>query len=407
MGHFSSIEDALDAIKQGKMVVAVDDEDRENEGDLIMAAELATTEAINFMVKYGRGLVCMPMTGDALDRLQLNQMVENNTDNHETGFTVSVDHDSTDTGISAVERATTILELINPASEPLNFRRPGHIFPLRAKDGGVLTRTGHTEAAVDLARLAGFKPAGVICEILHEDGTMARTPQLLEFAKIHGLHVITIADLITYRREREKLVRCVAEADFPTKYGFFRIRGYENLLNGEQHVALTMGDIDKNQPTLVRVHSECLTGDALGSLRCDCGQQYEAAMKMIGAEGAGILLYMHQEGRGIGLLNKLKAYALQDQGLDTVDANLALGFEEDLREYGIGAQILKDIGVTQMRLMTNNPKKIKGLEGYGIQITERVPIQMELKQENSAYLMAKKNKMEHMLSYECKDLQAQ
>ncbi|MDF3003163.1 MAG: cyclohydrolase [Bacillota bacterium] len=396
---FSTIEEAVKDIEVGKMIIAVDDPGRENEGDLIMAAEKISPEAVNFMVTHAKGLVCMPMEGKILDALGIHAMVEKNTDHHETAFTVSVDHCDTTTGISAFERAQTIQSLINEEAVAEDFKRPGHIFPLRAREGGVLKRTGHTEAAVDLAKLAGLKPAGVICEILNEDGTMARTPELMEFAAKHGIRIITVADLVAYRSSRESLVECMAETHLPTRYGVFRIRGYQNRINGEHHVALIMGEIDNGEPVLTRVHSECLTGDALGSTRCDCGEQYEAAMRQIAAEGRGILLYMRQEGRGIGLINKLKAYALQDEGMDTVEANLALGFDEDLRDYGIGAQILHDIGVRNLRLMTNNPRKIKGLEGYGLEVVERVPLQMNANPENVRYLKTKQDKLNHMLSY--------
>ncbi|RKD29551.1 bifunctional 3,4-dihydroxy-2-butanone-4-phosphate synthase/GTP cyclohydrolase II [Thermohalobacter berrensis] len=398
MGQFNTIEEAIEDIKRGKMVVVVDDEDRENEGDLVMAAEKVTPEAINFMAKYGRGLICAPMTKERLDELEIEQMVKVNSDPKETAFTVSVDSVETTTGISAHERALTIKKLIDPKATPKDFTRPGHIFPLVAKKGGVLKRAGHTEAAIDLAKLAGLYPAGVICEIMNEDGTMARVPQLMEYVKAHNLKIITIADLIAYKRKREKLVERVSEANMPTKYGDFKIIGYINKLNGEHHVALVKGDVSNGEPVLVRVHSECLTGDAFGSLRCDCGDQLADAMRKISNEGRGVLLYMRQEGRGIGLINKIKAYALQDKGMDTVEANLALGFPEDMRDYGIGAQILSDLGIKKVKLMTNNPKKLSGISGYGIEIVERVPIQVGCNDKNKGYLETKKVKMGHMIN---------
>ncbi len=397
---FNTIEEAIEDIKNGKIVVVVDDEDRENEGDLLMAAEKATPEAINFMAAYGRGLICMPMTGERLSELALNQMVSNNTDAKGTAFTVSIDAVGTTTGISAHERAMTVIRAIEDDAKPEDFQRPGHIFPLQARDGGVLKRAGHTEAAVDLARLAGLKPAGVICEIMNEDGTMARVPHLMEYVKKHDLKIITIADLIAYRRRNETLIEREGEASLPTKYGDFKLVGYREKLTGKEHVALVKGNVGNGEPVLIRVHSECLTGDVLGSLRCDCGDQLAAALTAINEEGRGILLYMRQEGRGIGLLNKIKAYELQDRGMDTVEANLALGFAPDLRDYGVGAQILEDLGVKEVRLMTNNPKKISGISGYGIEIVERVPIQMNHNERNEFYLRTKKEKMEHMLCFD-------
>jgi 3,4-dihydroxy 2-butanone 4-phosphate synthase/GTP cyclohydrolase II len=401
----ADIEAAIEDIRAGKFVIVVDDEDRENEGDLVIAAEHVTPEAINFMARYGRGLICMPVTGKRLDELQIPMMVERNTSGFGTAFTVSVEakHKVT-TGISAYDRAATVKAIIDPATRPEDLARPGHMFPLRAAEGGVLKRAGQTEAAIDLAKLAGLYPAGVICEIMSDDGTMARMPELERFSEQHGIKIISVAQLIDYRRHREKLVRKVAEAQLPTRYGDFVIYAYSSVVDKEEHVALVMGDISNGPPPLVRVHSECLTGDVLGSLRCDCGDQLRIAMEKIGKEGRGAILYMRQEGRGIGLHNKVRAYHLQDNGLDTVEANTALGFPPDKRDYGIGAQILVDLGLSQIRLMTNNPKKMVSLAGFGLEIVERVPLVSEPGPTNWHYLMTKQEKMGHMLGLEADDL---
>jgi len=395
---FITVEEAVQRIARGEQIIVVDDEDRENEGDLIFAADKVSPEAINFMARYGRGLICVALTAQRCDELELPPMVEKNTSTHGTAFTVSVEvREGTTTGISAHDRAATVAALVNPATRPDDLQRPGHMFPLRAQPGGVLKRAGHTEASVDLARMAGLTPAGVLCEVMDDDGQMARVPRLQEIAREHGLGMLTVADLIAYRMRNEKLVERVAGPALPTHAGDFRIYGYRNRVTGEEHVALVMGEIDSDEPVLVRVHSQCLTGDVFGSRRCDCGDQLDAAMRGIAEEGRGVLLYLLQEGRGIGLFNKLRAYELQDGGKDTVEANLHLGFKPDPRDYGTGAQILADLGARRLRLMTNNPKKYTALRGFGLEIVERVPLEVPPTESSRSYLETKKLKMGHLL----------
>ena len=395
---FTSIPEAVRDIKNGKLIIVVDDPDRENEGDLVCASAKATPAMINFMARYGRGLICLPVVGERLDQLRVGAMVQHNREVRDAAFTVSIDAvKGVTTGVSAADRARTIRTLINPKTKPEDLSRPGHIFPLRYREGGVLVRAGHTEAAVDLAKMAGLYPAGVICEIMNEDGTMARMPELKTFARRHHLKMITIKDLIEYRRRTERLVNRIVTTRLPTRFGNFAVHLYEDALNREQHLAIVAGDVAGKKNVLVRVHSSCFTGDTLGSLRCDCGEQLDRALEMIGNEGRGVVLYMHQEGRGIGLENKLKAYALQDGGMDTVQANEALGFKPDLRQYGIGAQILVDLGLSSIRLLTNNPRKIVGIEGYGLHVTQRVPLEIPANQSNKKYLKTKKAKLGHLL----------
>jgi 3,4-dihydroxy 2-butanone 4-phosphate synthase/GTP cyclohydrolase II len=397
---FDSVESAIEEIKNGKLIIVVDDEDRENEGDFLTAAENITPDMVNFITKEGRGLICVPMTRERVQQLELDMMVSQNTSLHETAFTISVDSrlPGTSTGISAFDRAITIQQLADERTKPSDLARPGHIFPLRAMDGGVLRRVGHTEAAVDLSRLSGFKPVGVICEILSEDGSMARLPDLIKLKEKFGLKLITIKDLVAYRIQKEKLVRRAVEVRLPTHFGDFKLIAYETMIDDKNHLALVKGDISNGEPVLLRVHSSCATGDLFGSMRCDCGEQLATAMMMIEREGRGVLLYIMQEGRGIGLINKLKAYNLQDQGMDTVEANETLGFKADLRDYGIGAQIICDLGVKKMRLMTNNPKKVVGLEGYGLEVVERVPLEIIPNSINKDYLETKQKKMGHLFS---------
>jgi len=397
---FNTIEEAVDEFRKGRMIVVVDDEDRENEGDLVIPAEKVTPHVINFMAKHGGGLICLPVVRDRLEDLNIDRMVTKNTDPNRTAFTVSIDAIECTTGISAYERALTVKKVLDPKSKARDFTRPGHIFPIEYKEGGVLVRAGHTEASVDLAKLAGFYPAGVICEIMNEDGSMARVPELMEYVKKHKLKIVTIKDLIDYRRQTEKIIAREAVVQMPTKYGEFIAYSYESKITGENHLALVRGKVDDGEPVLVRVHSECLTGDVFGSMRCDCGDQLDYAMKAIAEEGRGVLLYMRQEGRGIGFPNKMKAYSLQDKGMDTVEANNALGFAADLRDYGTGAEILADLGIRKIRLLTNNPKKLSGIHGFGLEIVERIPIQIINHSRNLKYLRTKKEKMGHMLILE-------